>query len=75
MEILRAGDSLDNLPLMLCIVQNTQIFAPGVVTKAVSDKFKKILSDGKQLKMCFIFSNLDTTVSFLLLTWSRLQGN
>lgn len=64
MEILRAGDSLDNLPLMLCIVQNTQIFAPGVVTKAVSDKFKKILSDGKQLKMCFIFSNLDNNGEF-----------
>ena len=64
MEILRAGDSLDNQPLLLCIVQNQQVFSPGAVTKVVSDRVKKLLSDGKQLKMCFIFSNLDNNSEF-----------
>lgn len=63
-EMLRAGDSLENQPLMLCIIQNQQIFAPGAVTKAVSDRFKKLLSDGKQVKMCFIFSNLENNGEF-----------
>lgn len=64
MEILRVGESLEDQPLMLCVLQNKQIFAPGVVTKPIVDKLKKILVDGKQLKMCFIFSDVDNNGEF-----------
>lgn len=64
MEILRAGGNLGDQPLMLCVVQNQQIFAPGVVPKTVSDRFKKLLSDGKQLKMCFIFPDIENNGEF-----------
>lgn len=59
MDILRMGGSLDHVPLLLCIVQNSQIFAANVVPKPVSDQFRKLLSDARQLKICFIFFNVE----------------
>jgi len=59
LEMLRAGEKFDNVPLLLCVIENPQVYALNVVPKAVSDKLKKLLADAKQLKMCFIFSNID----------------
>lgn len=58
-DILRMGGSLDNMPLLLCIIRNTQIFAANTVPRAVSDRFKTLLADAKQVKMCFILSNIE----------------
>jgi S-DNA-T family DNA segregation ATPase FtsK/SpoIIIE len=58
MDILRMGGNLDAVPLLLCIVQNPQIFAMDVIAKPISDQFKKLLTDANQLKICFIFSNV-----------------
>lgn len=64
MDTLRVGGSLDNEPLLLCVVQNSQIFAPNVVSKETSNQFKQLLNDAKQLKICFIFSNVDNNSEY-----------
>lgn len=64
MDILRLGGNLDNEPLLLCVVQNSQIFAQNVISKAASDQFKKLIGDAKQLKICFIFSNVDNNPDY-----------
>jgi S-DNA-T family DNA segregation ATPase FtsK/SpoIIIE len=64
MDILRTGGNLAQEPLLLCVVQNAQIFAPNTVPKAVSDQFKALLNDAKQLKICFVFSNIDNNPEY-----------
>ena len=59
MDILRMGGNLQHEPLLLCIVQNSQIFSADTVDRMVSDRFKKLLADSKQLKICFIFADID----------------
>ena len=64
MDILRMGGNLDHVPLLMCIVQNTQIFAANAVPKPISDQFKKLLTDAKQLKILFIFANLENNADY-----------
>lgn len=64
MDILKMGGNLDNLPLLLCIAQNPQIYAAGVVSKVVTDQLKKLLMEAKQLKICFIFSNIENNADY-----------
>ncbi|MDR1320313.1 MAG: type VII secretion protein EssC [Gracilibacteraceae bacterium] len=64
MDILRGGGDLDQEPLLLCVVQNSRIFAANAVTKEVSDQFKKLITDAKQLKICFVFANVDNNADF-----------
>lgn len=59
MNTLRMGGNLDNEPLLLCIVQNTQIYSANAVEKTVCEAFKRLIANAKQLKMCFIFSSVD----------------
>lgn len=59
MELLRAGEALEEQPLLLCVIQNRQIFVPGAVSRTVTDKMKQLMIDGKQLKISFVFSDLD----------------
>ena len=59
MDILRIGGTLSEEPLLLCVVQNPQIFAAGAVPKLVSDRLKNLLNEAKQLKMCFLFADLE----------------
>lgn len=64
MEILRMGGSLEEEPLLLCVVQNPQIFTAGTIPKPVCEQFRKLLPEAKQLKICFIFSNVDNNGEF-----------
>jgi S-DNA-T family DNA segregation ATPase FtsK/SpoIIIE len=64
MEILRMGGNLENVPLLLCVIQNAQIFAANTVAKPISDQFKTLLNEAKQLKICFIFSNVDNNSDY-----------
>lgn len=58
------GGNLDEEPLLLCVVQNPQIFTAGTIPKPVCEQFRKLLPEAKQLKMCFIFSNVDNNGEF-----------
>jgi S-DNA-T family DNA segregation ATPase FtsK/SpoIIIE len=59
MGILRDGGNLNDEPLLLCVVQNPRIFAADAVSRTASDQFKSLMAEAKQLKICFILSNVD----------------
>lgn len=64
MDMLRMGEKFTDVPLMVCIIQSSQVYAANTVPKAVTDKFKRLLADAKQLKMCFIFSNIENNPEY-----------
>jgi S-DNA-T family DNA segregation ATPase FtsK/SpoIIIE len=64
MNVLRDGGTLDNEPLLLCVVQNSKIFDESAVPRPTSEQFKKLLGDVKQLKMCFIFTDVDNNPEY-----------
>lgn len=64
LDILKMGGKLNEVPLLLCVVQNQQIFASGTVQKQTCDKFKKLAADAKKLKMCFIFSDIENNPEY-----------
>ncbi|MDR1061915.1 MAG: hypothetical protein LBL83_12110, partial [Clostridiales bacterium] len=64
MGILRDGGSIESEPLLLCVVQNRQVFAAGAVDKAACELFRKLLADARQLKICFIFSDVENSQEY-----------
>ena len=64
MDTLRTGGNLDSEPLLLCVVQNSQIFAANSIAKTTSDQFKKLIGESKQLKICFVFSNVENNPEY-----------
>lgn len=64
MDIMRSGGDFGQLPLLLCVIQNSQVFSTGAISKTSSDLLKKLLVDAKQLKMCIIFSNLENNSDY-----------
>lgn len=64
MDILRMGGNLDEEPLLVCVVQNPQIFTAGTIPKPVCEQFRKLLPEARQMKICFIFSNVDNNGEF-----------
>ncbi|MCL2391598.1 MAG: type VII secretion protein EssC [Oscillospiraceae bacterium] len=64
MNMLRSGEGLEDEPLLLCVVQNPQIYTANSIAKAVSDQFKKLLADARRLKICFILSNIDNNPEY-----------
>ena len=64
MDIMRSGGDFGQLPLLLCVIQNLQVFSAGVISKTSSDLLKKLLVDAKQLKICIIFSNLENNADY-----------
>ena len=63
-DILRMGGNLDEEPLLVCVVQNPQIFTAGTIPKPVCEQFRKLLPEARQMKICFIFSNVDNNGEF-----------
>lgn len=59
MDILREGGSLEEEPLLLCVLQNQGAYAPGAVAKPVCDRLRQLLKDARQLKLCFLFSDVE----------------
>jgi S-DNA-T family DNA segregation ATPase FtsK/SpoIIIE len=64
MEILRMGGDLNSEPLLLCVVQNARIFATGAVSPAACDQLRKLAGDARQLRICFLFANVDNNADY-----------
>lgn len=64
MNMLKDGTGLDNVPVWLCVLANPQVYEASRVTKDASDKLKKLLSDARQLRMCFIFAGIPNNGEF-----------
>lgn len=65
MELLQSSgmEALQDEPLLLCIIQNNTILEASGVSKNGLDTFKKILKSYRQLKVCFIFANIENIQS------------
>lgn len=59
MDILREGADLAEEPLLLCVLQNQGIYGPGAVPKPVCERLRQLLKDAPQLKLCFLFSDVE----------------
>lgn len=61
MEMLQATgmEAINKEPLLLCVIQNNQLLEADGVSRSGMDIFRRILKTYRQLKVCFIFSNID----------------
>lgn len=64
LKMLQSEQVLENEPLMLCIVRNPQLFTEGSIPYETAEIFKKLLSDAKQMKQCFIFAEVDNNPDY-----------
>jgi S-DNA-T family DNA segregation ATPase FtsK/SpoIIIE len=64
-EVLQTSgyEALKDYPLLLCVVQNSNIFTATGLTKNGLELFKNILKNYKQLKICFIFAEVDNVAA------------
>lgn len=66
MDILREGADLAEEPLLLCVLQNQGIYGPGAVPKPVCERLRQLLKDAPQLKLCFLFSDVENNGEYAL---------
>jgi S-DNA-T family DNA segregation ATPase FtsK/SpoIIIE len=61
MDLLQSSDmeALKDEPLLLCVVQNNSLLEATGISKNGLDIFKKIYKSYRQLKVCFIFANIE----------------
>lgn len=51
-------DWLANEPLIICAIENQSVFENGTLSKQTIDTYKRIVTNYKQMKVLFIFSNI-----------------
>ncbi len=51
--------ALETMPLLLAVVHNNTVFEADVLSREAGDRYKRILKSAKDVKICFIFANLD----------------
>ncbi len=52
---------IDNEPLILFIIQNNEIYSPDGISKATVEMYKRILKNYHNMKICFLFANIENT--------------
>lgn len=52
-------EALKELPQIVFIVQNNGIYSAGEISKNAVETYKRILKTYKNMKICFLFSNID----------------
>lgn len=53
--------ALIDRPLLFVVVQNNAVFSPDGLSKAGVEAYKRILKTYKNMKVCFVFSNIENT--------------
>lgn len=51
-------EQIENEPLLLCIIENTNIFEANGISKQAMETYKRIVTNYKQFKVLFVFSNV-----------------
>lgn len=61
LQIVRSDglNALNNSPQIVFVIQNNAIYAPDGIGKSVVETFKRIIKTYKNMKICFIFANVD----------------
>ena len=49
---------LEQEPLLICAIENQSVFDNGTLSKQTVDTYKRIVSNYKQLKVLFVFTNI-----------------
>ena len=49
---------LSEMPLIFIVVQNNDIYTPDGIGKAAVESYKRILKTYRNMKVCFLFSNI-----------------
>ena len=49
---------LEQEPLLICAIENQSVFDNGTLSKQTVDTYKRIISNYKQLKVLFVFTNI-----------------
>lgn len=62
--MLKEGKTLENEPLMLCLVQNPSIYSASNMRREIADLFRQVVNNAKQLKLCFLFSEIENNGDF-----------
>ena len=62
--ILMDGGSLAGEPLLMLVARNTQLYTAQTVSRPALDQYKKLLQDARQLKICFLFSDVENSGDF-----------
>lgn len=58
-EILRDGGSIEQEPLLLCVLQSGDLMAADGIKKAQADKIRAIIKNYAKMKVLFLFANVD----------------
>lgn len=51
-------EALDNVPFVLCVIDNSSVFDNGVISDDVAEQFKEIFENSKGLKIAFLFADV-----------------
>ena len=51
-------DALRDMPLLLCVIENSTVFDANALSKQTVDMYKKIINNYKQFKVLIVFSNV-----------------
>lgn len=52
-------EALEQEPLILLVIQNTGVFAADGLSKDAVESYKRIVKNGKNLKICFLFAQVE----------------
>lgn len=52
-------DDVEKEPLLLCVIQNNEILSANGLSKESMERFKNIMKVYRQLKVCFLFANIE----------------
>ncbi len=72
MDMLKDGESLEELPLLMLVIRHPQAYAMNTIPKKVVDQLKTLINDARQLKMCYVFANIDNTSDFAVSDMMKL---
>ncbi|MCL1853759.1 MAG: type VII secretion protein EssC [Peptococcaceae bacterium] len=53
------AEALRDMPLLICFIQNNAFYSADAVSKEAQEAFKRIIKTYRQLKVCFVFTNID----------------
>lgn len=61
LELVRTDgiEMISDLPIILIIIQNNEVYSPDGISKSTVETYKRIIKTYKNMKICFIFSNID----------------
>lgn len=61
LEMVHEGESIQDEPLLLCVLQNSDLMAPDGIKKATAETMRRIMKNYARLKVCFLFASVENS--------------